>query len=211
MICSDQSPAGAVLAALVLVAIVAIFMSTAESLIAAIGYAYAYDLGQASRKLIDSGDEEKLDDQQRDYVIRTGRRAMAGILAIVVLLFIAVDIAASKGGTLLGLFLSFYTPMLAFAPAVLIPAILKRSATKRWVWASIGGGAIAGLCLGVASTFLGGITQWLAAPVVLAISWVVYLLGIAIASIPIPEEAGIPPQNAGPASASTPIHKEAGL
>jgi len=185
-LCGDQSITGALLASLVLVAIVAIFMSTAESLISAIGYAYAYDISSSSRYLIDSTDESDLSDKDRDLIIRTGRRAMACILGIVVFLFIVVDILASKGGTLLGLFLSFYTPMLAFAPAVLLPAILKgkRIPSAFWTWTSIAGGSLVGIAIGIASTVLGGISQWLAAPAVLVVSWVAYLLGIIVAPQP---------------------------
>jgi hypothetical protein len=177
-VCADHSLFGIFLASIIVVAVIAIFMSTAESLISAIGYAYAYDLNQRSRDRIDQGDEEKLSEPDRALIIRIGRRAMAVILSAVVACFVVVDLLAEKGTTFLGLFLSFYTPMLAFAPALLIPAITGRVARGVWAWVSLAGGAFVGIGCGIVSLSIGGVSQWISAPAVLVVSWLAYLIGI---------------------------------
>ncbi|MGH9422556.1 MAG: hypothetical protein ACRD3J_21445, partial [Thermoanaerobaculia bacterium] len=172
------SATGILLASIVIVAIIAIFMSTAESLISAIGYAYAYDLNPRTRALVDANDEERLSEESRELVVSTGRRAMAIILIIVVVLFVIVDVFQTLGERFLGLFLACFTPMLAFAPAVLVPAVLRRRASPFWAWLSLGGGSAVGLGIGFASVFLGGLSQWLAAPAAFVLSWVAYAVGV---------------------------------
>jgi hypothetical protein len=164
------------------IAVCAIFLSTADELLTAIGYAWAYDVSKKTSALMN---RQHLRPEQSDQVIARGRNAMAIILAVVILLFIALDMLLSRGQQLLGLFLSFYTPMVAFAPAILVPAITGRAATGSTAWVTLVLASAVGIGIGVMSIFGDPNLQWYAAPISFFVAWGIYLLGFAIKRNPL--------------------------
>lgn len=157
----------------------AVFLSTADGLLSAIGYSYTYDFHKRTRNMVDRTKTSGWKPDDVKYVVGTGRVAMAIFLAIVICIFVTADIFSNKGDTILGIFLAFFSPMVSFAPALLIPAITGRVTSGIVAWAAIGFGAMAGIVTGIISVFEGGIWQWLSTDVAFAVSWSIYLLGFA--------------------------------
>lgn len=173
---------GALLSIAVVSGIAAVFLSTADGLLSAIGYSFTYDVHSRTRKLVDRQGSEDWKRSDVDYVIGKGRTAMAVFLAVVIVIFILADIGSNNGEKILGVFLAFFAPMAAFAPSVMVPAVTRRAAKPAVAWLSIGSGAFVGIGLGVLSAFIGGIWQWLSIDASIAVSWSVYLIGLLFGS-----------------------------
>lgn len=179
---------GALLSVAVVSGVASVFLSTADGLLSAIGYSFTYDIQKRSRNMIDRHTAANWSERDVTYLVSQGRGAMAAFLTIVIIVFVVADIGSSKGETVLGLFLAFYTPMVAFAPAILAPAVTGRVAPRLAAWLSIGVGGLVGIGCGVVSIFLGGIWQWIAPIATFAFSWVFYLGGLPFGSrIKLPE------------------------
>lgn len=103
---------------------------------------------------------------------------MAVLLMITAVAFVLVDVGMKKGMEFLGLFLAMFTPMVSFAPAIVVPALTKRAAPATAAWLAIGGGGLAGIGLGVVSVFKGGIWQWGCIVAAFGVSWFFYLVGM---------------------------------
>lgn len=174
---AEPGLAGAFLSVAVVSGIAAIFLSTADGLLSAIGYSFTYDIHPRTRRMVDRQTSEGWKPKDVDYVVGRGRGAMAVFLGIIVAIFIAADTGANYGEKMLGLFLAFFAPMSAFAPAVIVPALTRRAASGTVAWLSIGTGAFVGIGLGIFSTFKGGIWQWLSIDASIAVSWIIYLVG----------------------------------
>jgi len=168
---------GSLLSIAVVCGVGAIFLSTADSLLSAIGYSFAYDFHKRAQNMVDRISASEWQKADIRYVVGVGRAAMAGSLAIVISIFIAADLISSKGDTILGIFLAFFTPMVSFAPALLIPAITRRAASGKVAWLAIGGGAMTGIIFGLYSVVAGGISQWLSIDFAFAVSWGIYMAG----------------------------------
>jgi hypothetical protein len=154
--------------------IVGVFMSTADSAITAIGYAYAYDFSRRGRALIDKTD---LTDDDVVSVVRIGQRFMALATGVVIVLFILLDVFFEAGKGFVGLLFAFYTPVVSLAPAVLGPLLFRRRPGKILGAGAIIAGAASGLVFGVLSATKWPALQWWPAPAAVVISWSVYLFG----------------------------------
>jgi Na+/proline symporter len=164
-------------ATLIIAGVAAIFLSTADGLLSAIGYSYAYDVDKRARNMLDRQDTTEWKAKDVSYVIGRGRAAMAIFLLAIVLIFLCADIAGNSGETILGVFLAFFTPMVAFAPAILIPALTGRVASARVATFAIVGGGLVGVACGVISAFKAGLWQWVSIDATFVVSWVTYLVG----------------------------------
>lgn len=156
------------------VGVVGIFMSTADSAISAVGYAFTYDFWGPTRRLIDKGNA--LSVSEIDEVVNTGRRFMAVSIAIVILLFIVMDYYRLKE-TYMGLLFAFYGPVIALTPAVLGPVLFRKRPTGYIAYASILAGALSGLYFGIRSAWHHPELQWYGAPVAFLVSWGIYCVG----------------------------------
>lgn len=194
---SLPGPIGAVLAIAAVIGILCVFLSTADALLSASGYAFAYDVAPKSRRIMDqvheAHSEEGLSAEERRSVIHAGNYATTAAILVAVGLYIAFDaISPDLGNRLLGFFLTFYAPMLSFAPSMLVP-ILTGKAASRWVaLASMMTSALLGVGIGIYSLFSAdAIWQWLGVPVCFVVSWAIYLIGFAIWSRSINDPADV--------------------
>ncbi len=170
---------GAFLSVVMICGVTAIFLSTADSLVGCLGYTYAYDVSREASRAMDRAALAGgvISGQTTRRVVNIGRRAMSLALGIIIVSFILTDIVSQFGATLLGLFLAFFAPMAAFAPAVIIPAITKRCAPTLFAWVAIGIGSAVGIIVGVISVFKGGAWQWWSIILPSCVSWLAYLTG----------------------------------
>lgn len=186
---------GAILVVFVFAGVLAIFLSTAEGLLTAIGWAWAYDLRDESRRILDrhsAGSAIPKDDVWR--VINIGRAAIVVAMIIVVTLFVGFDLYEEGGGQrLLGVFMAFYSPMISLAPCLLVPALFGRVCSPTFAVLSLGAGSVLGVLCGIVSLFAPSPTneifQWLSAPIALGVSLLIYVLGLAIDSRKLPSAA----------------------
>jgi len=180
---------GTVFAAIVFVGLIAVFMSTADELLAAIGYAFAYDVARRSRVIVDAGHRrgKPLSAQDTAIVFSYGRPAIWCSLAIIISAFIYLGnrFGVGVGQTFIGGFLACYAPLAAMAPALMIPGLFGRAASRTVAWLSIAIGAFSGLFFGIWSIFdpdaLHGAVNWLAPIVSMGLAWIIYLGGMAVA------------------------------
>jgi hypothetical protein len=187
---------GAVLAVVTVVGILCVFLSTADALLSASGYAFAYDIDPRSRKIMDVVHQSRngldLTEEQRVSVVNAGKYATSAAIVFAAFLYIVVDSFYSQGTKILGFFLTFYAPMLSFAPSMVVPIITGRAA-NRWIsfW-SMSVSATSGVGIGIFSLFSSDeMWQWLGVPVCFTSSWAIYLAGFFFSSREI-EAAQVP-------------------
>lgn len=172
---------GIIFSVLITGGMVSIFMSTADSLLSAVGYTIAYDIHPESRRISDNHTESTWESNPKDArkVINYGRlSASIIILVIAIIFFILESFTATFGGLFIGLFLSFFAPMVSFAPSIIIPALFGRRAHSVAAWLSIVFGASSGILLGVLSIFYLGVYQWVSIVFPIVISMSIYLIGL---------------------------------
>lgn len=192
-ILSASGLSGAVLVVFVFSGVLAIFLSTAEGLLTTIGWAWAYDFRDESRRILDRHSSAKAmpkDDVWR--VIGIGRVAVVVAMIVVVTLFVGFDLYEEGGGQrLLGGFLAFYSPMVALAPCLLAPALLGRVCSPAIAVLSLAAGSVLGVLSGIISIFAPApsneVFQWLSAPIALGVSLSIYALGLVIDARKLPD------------------------
>jgi len=162
-------------------AVVGIFMSTAACCLTAVGYAFVYDLWAPSRRIVDKQNPTVAETQE---AIRAGRWFMTLVTIAVVGIFVAVDVTLGGGSAFLGLLFSFYTPLVALSPAVIVPILTTRKAQASVTAASIVAGASVGIVLGILSAVVRPELQWYPGPVAFVVSWLIYLIGFAVSRSP---------------------------
>lgn len=188
-----EGVAGIALAFFVFVGILAIFLSTAEGLLTAIGWTVAYDIKEVSRRIIDKGlKANKFTNEEIETVVNCGRDGIFLAMFFVVFAFIVCDLYSNgEGQRLLGVFMAFYSPMIAMAPSLLVPAIFGRVCDSTSALISIGAGSLIGIACGIITLFvpsnINDWLQWVSAPAAFIISWAVYLFGLRNASL-VPDE-----------------------
>lgn len=175
---------GAVVGIVLCAGIVGVFMSTADAGITAVAYAFAYDLWAPTRRIMDRGSPSA---DETEQVVRAGRWFMVCLVGLVVVLFVFMDWFFQAGPIFLGLLFAFYTPMVAFSPAVVGPIVWRRRPHRVFVITAMSSGAFAGIALGVTSTLSRPDLQWYPAPAAFLISWLVYIAGLALRSYPVPD------------------------
>ena len=175
---------GAIAASLFCVAIIAIFLSTADALLCATGYAFAFDINRSTAATADSIDPNvnEISSEEmgkRKEVVQTGRIFVSLAISITVALYFALEtMFVGVGDSLIGLFLAFFSPMLAFAPSLIAPMLTGERAGPYWTTASIVLGAMTGLLAGFYSFFWpGDVVQWLPTTLTFGVSFGLYSMG----------------------------------
>ncbi len=182
---SLSGPAGAVFAAVVVAGIGAIFLSTADALMNAVGYSYAADIDQTARRSLDASSGQDLPEGRASAVLQRGKLVMTLSLAVVTVGFVVIswmslrygDNADDSGMRLVALFLSFYTPIIAMSPAVVVPGLTGQAASKKTALMAVTLGAASGLVFGLIGFAVGGVYEWIAIIVCAASSWLIYGIG----------------------------------
>jgi hypothetical protein len=179
--------AGALLSSTVFVGLIAIFMSTAEELLAAIGLAFARDLSKEGRRIHDGprgGVNGLLADQSSDLIKIGSRATMFAVLPVTGLFILLGSTLQKNLDQFVGIFLAFYSPLIALAPSLLVPVLIGRSASARVAFASLFGGAVVGGALGVWTSIdqnaFYGVGPWLAPTVTFCLSWGIYAFGLGV-------------------------------
>jgi hypothetical protein len=173
-----REPGSAQVVGVFLVAgVVGVFMSTADSAITAIGYAFAYDMWSPSRSIVDKPNPSKSETQ---VAVDAGRWFMCMAVGVVVGGFIVIDWFFNRGAEFIGLLFAFYTPLVALTPAVFCPMRFGVRPHRVFTFIGVAGGAGAGLCLGFYSVCGHPELQWFPAPVAFLVSWVTYGLGLLV-------------------------------
>lgn len=175
---------GAAVASLFCVAIIAVFLSTADALLCATGYAFAFDINQSTAATADSIDLEDAEITseemgKRREVVQSGRVFVSFAIGTTVVLYFALEtMFVGVGDSLIGLFLAFFSPMLAFAPSLIVPMFTGMRAGSYWAASSIVLGSLTGLLAGLYS-FLSpsDVAQWLPTTLTFIVSFGLYALG----------------------------------
>lgn len=170
---------------LVIAGFTSIFLSTADGLMISVGYSFSYDISKRSQRLIDNKSKSVWSNEDVFFVINQGRRAMSWGLAVVILTFIVIDISFGKGADFIGAFLSFFTPMISFAPSILVPTLFKNRSSGNISLASICIPATMGIIGGITSIFYGGVWQWLPIIIAVCLSWLIYIAGFIVKRYPV--------------------------
>lgn len=175
LLLKQNDPIGMIVCAFFMVSILAIFMSTADGLITAIGYAYTYDINDKTRTII----RQPSKSVSKNMIVRNyGRWAMIASVIFVVFGFILAEGIFKSEDMYIGLLLSFYSPMISFAPSILMPIITGRTAPEEFAITSLLGGGLSGIVIGIYGLTNPGIANWIGALVAIVLSWLVYILGV---------------------------------
>jgi Na+/proline symporter len=185
-IASLDTTFGIIVAAFGLAGIVAIFLSTADALLTACGYIYAYDLNSRTSaitdKIKDSNDFSSFTEAEGADVVRTGKRFISAAVFLSIVGFVLLNsLIENSGASLIGLFLAFYTPMIAFAPSIIVPLMTGKRISSRYSLASIVVGAVGGLLVGFYYLIFATdpIWEYLSVPVAVISSSGIYLIAFA--------------------------------
>jgi len=175
---------------LFVIGLICVFLSTANALMSATGYAWAYDVNRGTREIMDkihaahSGEVVSRDDRSR--VTNAGRIGTSLAIATAAILYVILDASLGIGNRVLGLFLAFFTPILSFAPGMIIPMWRGRSASAEIAFWSMALSAGVGIAIGVYSFWAPPIFSWLSVPACAVLSWGIYGVGYLCSSRPIP-------------------------
>lgn len=160
-----------------ILSIVSIMLSTVDSFIVGIIYAYAYDINKKTREIIESRDENKLKENYR-LVTRAGKYFGLIIATASVILFIIFDNVVVNGGELfINLLLAFYSAQLSFFPLIFGKLFLKKQPSGKWASASMIVGATAGIGLGIYSVIWNPDYGWYPIIVCVVLSTTLYSIG----------------------------------
>lgn len=172
------------------IGLICVFLSTANALMSATGYAWAYDVHRPTREIMDeihaahNGGVVSAEDRAR--VTNAGRWGTSLAIAVAAILYVSLDASLGVGERLLGIFLAFFTPILSFAPGMLVPMRTGRAASAYVAFASMSVSATAGIGIGIYSYFGPPIYSWISVPVCAGLSWGIYLIGYFFWSQPVP-------------------------
>jgi hypothetical protein len=160
-----------------MVSIVAIMLSTVDSLIMGIIFTFVYDSHPRTRKLIDGRNETDIKNNYKN-IISIGR--IFGFVAIVIglLLFIVFDNKVKNGGELfINLLLAFYSAQLSFLPLIFGILFLKKHPSTFWANLSMIIGALFGVGIGIYAVIAD--PQWAWYPIIICfiLSSTIYLFG----------------------------------
>jgi Na+/proline symporter len=186
LVAAGNSGVSPVIGALLISGIIAVFLSTADGLITASGYTFAFDIYPPTRRIMDrsimesdSGLRSKPTPEEAKRVVSVGRTFISIGFVIVVACYVAAYLHPKElGSNLIGIFLSFYGPMIALVPSIVSPIILGRKAPGAVALVSMVVAACSGVLLGVNALHATEVFwQWAAVPVTIALSWFIYLVG----------------------------------
>jgi hypothetical protein len=172
-----------------IISIISIMLSTVDSFIMGMMFAFIYDTNPRSRRVLDSK-EAGIISSNTSGIINVGRRF--GIVALLVgtLFFAFFDKVLPKdqagqpigGTTFITLLLTFYTAQLSFLPITVGALFIRRQIARGWVIASMVGGAAAGISLGIYSVVWRPELSWYPILVSFLVSWSIYLIGLSVSS-----------------------------
>lgn len=175
---------------LLVLGLICVFLSTANALMSATGYAWAYDVKASTSAIMDrvhaARDGEVVTEDERSQVTLAGRIATSVAIAAAASIYILLDWKFDAGAQVLGLFLAFFTPILSFVPGMLIPMRTGRAAHPQVAFWSMLLSSVAGVLVGFYSLIGPPIFAWLSTPVCFAVSLAIYVPGFLIWSQPIP-------------------------
>jgi len=164
-----------------IVSILAIMLSTVDSAIIAVMFAFTYDAYPFSRKIMDSKDESAIS-INAPKIMAVGK-AFSVVLILFLSLHIFIDYFEFGGVNFIGMLFAFYTAQLSFAIPVIGAILLKSLPQKGFVIASIISSAAFGVFSGLYITIKGFEAYgWLPIIGTLVISGFVYFLGYIINS-----------------------------
>lgn len=157
--------------------ILAIMLSTVDSVIMGMMFAFVYDTLGWSQKILDRNNGEEIRAKAK-RIIASGNLFGVVIVSATTALFILFDYHLKHSMEFLGVLFAFYTAQLAFFPAVIALAFNWRRPNCHWVFLSITLGALVGLIAGFYATFRNNAWQWYPVPLSLAVSVTLYVLGM---------------------------------
>lgn len=171
-----------IISVLFVVGLICVFLSTANALLTATGYAYAYDVNRTTRKIMDKVHENRdgaVTDAEKVKVLYAGRIVTSILIFFSAIVYIAVDWTMGLGTKFLGLFLAFFTPILSFAPGMLVPMLTKRATHPTVALWSMAVSSAAGIAAGIYSVVHPEmpIWAWLSTPICVILSWGIYGVG----------------------------------
>jgi len=159
-----------------IVSILAIMLSTVDSAIIAIMFAFTYDAHPSSRKILDSRDERAIS-KNAPKIIAAGK-AFSVLLILFLSLYLFIDYFEFGGGKFIGMLFAFYTAQLSFAIPVIGAILLKTLPRKEFVITGIIASAAFGVLSGVYITIKGlEVYQWVPIIGTLSLSAVFYGFG----------------------------------
>jgi len=159
-----------------IVSILAIMLSTVDSAITGIMFTFTYDAFSFSRKILDSKDEIKIN--QNATKIMTVGKVFSVLLILFLSLHIAIDYFGFSGVNFIGMLFAFYTAQLSFAIPVIGSVLFKNLPSKGIVVLSIILSATFGVVSGVYITVKGfDEYQWMPIIFTLCISGLIYFTG----------------------------------
>ncbi len=159
-----------------IVSILAIMLSTVDSAIAAIMFAFTYDANPFSRKILDTRDKKRIEDNTTS-IMKAGKIFSVLIIAFLTL-HIFIDYFEIGGVNFIGMLFAFYTAQLSFAIPVIGSILCDKLPRKEFVISSIVISAAFGVISGLYITVKGlDAYQWVPIIGTLLISIVFYGLG----------------------------------
>ena len=159
-----------------IISILAIMLSTVDSAIAAIMFAFTYDANPFSREILDTKDKTKIENNT-ERIMKTGK--MFSMLIIVFLSFyVFIDYFQLGGVNFIGMLFAFYTAQLSFAIPVVGAILFKNLPRREFVILSVISSATFGVFSGIYITIKElGSYQWVPIIGTIAISLILYLFG----------------------------------
>jgi len=162
-----------------IVSILAIMLSTVDSAIAAILFAFTYDANPRSRKILDTNDKAKIE-ENTEKIMKAGKIFSVLIIAFLTL-HIFIDYFEFGGVNFIGMLFAFYTAQLSFAIPVIGAILFDRLPKKGFVIASIVISAAFGVISGIYITITGlDAYQWVPIIGTLCSSLIIFSLGLGV-------------------------------
>lgn len=171
----SSSGAERALGFLFIASIMAIMLSTVDSILTAAMFAFVYDTFPKTARIIDRKDPAELK-QKLGAILSQARLFGACFLVLGIGLFVGFDVLGYGGDRFIGILFAFYTAQLSFFPAVLGAIFLKNPPKNLFVFASILLGALGGVGFGLYATFFNPDYQWHSIILALSLSTIFYLL-----------------------------------
>jgi hypothetical protein len=180
-----------IVSVLLVIGLICVFLSTANALMSATGYAWAYDVHAPTREIMDrihaAKDEQVVTEDERARVTNAGRLATSFAIAFAAILYVILDASFDLGARVLGIFFAFFTPVLSFIPGMLVPMWTGRAAAPNVAYYSMLLSALAGIGVGIYSYFGPPIFAWLSVPICTGLSLGIYFCGYLISNREVPK------------------------
>lgn len=163
------------------VSVMAIMLSTVDSVLSAAMFAFVYDTWKPTRQRLDAN--TPVAEKEMPRLLATARTfGLVSLLALFVM-YVVFDRTGKNGEKFISALFAFYSAQLALAPVVFGAIFLSRRwlPSQGFALASVGVGATAGVGLGFYSLFFDSKWQWWPVLVSLILSFALFIVGSAIA------------------------------